>query len=294
MDRAFQIGFLKLVLAVILLSGVIVLLFPQVLGGKKGDGVLEVHFLDVGQGDATFIEAPGGTQVLIDGGPGSAVLRELGDAVGFFDRDIDLLIATHPDMDHIGGLVDVLARYEIKTILITENENDTPVAEAFTDAVSKEGATVLYARRGQVFDLGAGDAGSTTLMILFPDREVSGLESNTSSIVARLSYGSTDFMLTGDSPIAIEEYLVSLYGTQLESEVLKAGHHGSRTSTAATFVAAVDPEYAVISAGKDNRYGHPHQEVVDILQGAGTMVKNTAEEGSVTFFSDGVSLSPVH
>ncbi len=291
MDRAFQIGFLKLVLAVILSGLFIVLLFPQVLGGKRGGGVLEVHFLNVGQGDATFIEAPGGTQVLIDGGPDTSVLRELGDVMGFFDREIDLVVATHPDMDHIGGLVDVLTRYDVKAILITDNKNDTPVAEAFLDAVSKEGATILYARSGQILDLGSGASGSTTLTILFPDRTVRDLESNTSSIVARLSYGSTDFMLTGDSPIAIEEYLVSLFGVGLESEVLKAGHHGSHTSTAATFVAAVDSEYAVVSSGKDNRYGHPHREVIEILTNAGAVIHNTAEQGRVTFVTDGQTVS---
>jgi competence protein ComEC len=252
-------------------------------------GMLEVVFLDVGQGDATLIESPTGTQVLIDGGKGSMVLTSLGHEIDFFDRDIDMIIATHPDADHIGGLIDVLLRYNVHTVVMTENESDTPVFDSFKKVVEEEGAEIIYARRGQVFDLGSGESGSTTLSILFPDRDPSGLESNMSSIVARLVYGESEFMLTGDSPQQIEEYLVSLGGA-LRSDVLKLGHHGSRTSTSPIFLNAVNPTYAVISAGQDNSYGHPHKEVTELLTREGVAQKNTAESGSISFVSDGVSL----
>lgn len=257
---------------------------------RTNTGLLEVAYLDVGQGDATLIESPSGTQVLIDGGPNAGVLRAVGKRLGFFDRDIDLIIATHPDLDHIGGLIDVLRRYHVTTILMTENESDTPASDRFREMAEAEGAKIINARRGQVFDIGLGSAGSTTLTILFPDRDPTGLESNTSSIVARLSYGASDFLFTGDSPIAIEEYLVSLDGGYLQSEILKAGHHGSRTSSSESFVEVVDPEYAIISAGKDNRYGHPHKEVMGVFSKLGVNTKNTAEAGSIIFESDGVSI----
>jgi competence protein ComEC len=257
---------------------------------QKGNGVLTVAFLDVGQGDSIFIESPSGTQVLIDGGANASVLRGLGQAMGFFDRTIDLVVATHQDQDHIGGLIDVLERYSIATILLTENESETPVAGAFMEAVTREGSQVYYARSGQVYDLGAGLNGSTTLTILFPDRNPRGLESNTSSIVSQLRYGDIEFMLTGDSPIAIETYLVALYGDSLESEVLKVGHHGSRTSTSEAFLEKVSPEYAIISAEKDNRYGHPHKEVIGVLNAFGAHIKNTADDGSIFFTSNGVKL----
>lgn len=260
---------------------------PTTRPAESGGGLLRVTFLDVGQGDAALIESASGTQVLIDGGPDGSVLRQLGDTMGAFDRDIDMVVATHPDQDHIGGLVDVLDRYEVHTILMTENKSDAPVASAFLKRVETEGSTVIMARRGQIFDLGRGAEGSTTLAVLFPDRDPSGLESNTSSIVTKLSYGASDFLFTGDAPISIEEYLVALGGASLQSEVLKVGHHGSNTSSAETFVTAVHPTYAIISSGKDNRYGHPHKEVIDRLAEFAVTTKNTADVGSVFMVSDG-------
>ncbi len=263
--------------------------------GVRGDvqsdgGILKVSFLDVGQGDSILIESPTGTQVLIDGGVDSRVLTELSHALGFFDKDIDMIIATHPDGDHIGGLIDVLMRYDVHTIVMTENENDTPIADAFQKMVMEEGAKVIYARKGQVYDLGSGEAGSTTLSILFPDHDPTNLESNMSSIVARLSYGESSYLLTGDSPIEIEEYLVHQAGSALMSDVLKVGHHGSRTSTSENFITAVSPTHAIISAGKDNSYSHPHKEVVDRLTEHSVIQKNTADEGSIVSETDGTTI----
>lgn len=249
--------------------------------------LLHVSFLDVGQGDATFIESPSGTQVLIDGGRGSIVMSRLQDVMGFFDTDIDMVVATHPDMDHVEGLIHVLEKYSVKTILLTENKSNTPAYQTLLDRIQQEGAHVIYARRGQVFDLGNGTQGSTTLHILFPDRDPTNLESNTSSIVTQLTYGDSEFMLTGDSPQEIEKYLVSLGTSTLHSDVLKVGHHGSRTSSSEIFVKAVAPTYAIISAGKNNSYGHPHKEVVDLLTKYGIIQKNTADKGSIYSLSNG-------
>ena len=254
------------------------------------EGVLKVTFLDVGQGDATFIESPTGTQVLIDGGKGSVVLRPLAQVMGFFDHDIDMIVATHPDKDHIGGLIDVLERYTVGTIVMTENINDTPAFETFLDRVHAENARIIYARRGQVYDLGVGAAGSTTLAILFPDHDPTHLESNVSSIVSKLTYGANAFVFTGDSPQEIEEYLLGIGSSSLQSDVLKVGHHGSRTSSSEIFLGAVSPTYAIISAGKNNSYGHPHKEVTDLLNVHGITTKNTAEGGSIFSESDGASI----
>ncbi len=268
----------------------IILILPVSHDVRRDAALLEVTYFDVGQGDATFIESPTGTQVLIDGGPDASVLRGLADTMGFFDRTIDMVVATHPDLDHIAGLVDVLERYRVQTILMTENESGTPVNEAFLSRVRDEGAEVIMARRGQIFDLGRGVQGSTTLTILFPDRDPQGLESNTSSIVSRLVYGENEFVFTGDSPIAIEEYLVDRNDSILQSDVLKAGHHGSDTSSSELFVGAVAPTYAIISAGRDNRYGHPHTEVTERFATFGIETKNTAESGSIFMVSDGREL----
>lgn len=128
--------------------------------------------------------------------------------------------------------------------------------------------------------------------VLFPDRDLSGVsDTNTASIVGKLTFGNTAFMLTGDSPESIERYLVARDSVLLASDVLKVGHHGSRTSTSDAFVEAVHPQYAVVSAGEDNSYGHPHQDVVARLQSVGARILGTYEDGSIRFVSNGVSLS---
>lgn len=275
-------------LFVLVVGGVLVWLWPQqnlaVLSAE--DNVLKVHFLDVGQGDAIFIESPTGVQVLIDGGPNASVLGELSQQMNFFDRELDLVVVTHPDTDHVSGLVDVLERYEVGAVLLTENRGDSPAANAFADAATAEGAAITYARRGQRYDLGGG----AVLEILFPETNPVDFENNTASIVAQLQYGEVEFMLTGDAPKSIEEYLVLTHGEYLESDVLKVGHHGSRTSTAELFLAEVNPKSAVISAEKDSRYGHPHVEVTDALFNAGVTTYATAEVGTITFLSDGVTV----
>lgn len=247
---------------------------------------LTVTFLDVGQGDAILIETPDGVQALIDGGPDGTVLRELARALPWGDRTLDLVVGTHPDKDHIGGLVDVLARYEVAQILTTENRGETMTASSYQDALVDETANISYARAGQVYQLGA----STTLTVLSPARDPSMLESNTASIVVKISYGKTDFMLTGDAPQSIEDYLVVAYGAALASEVLKLGHHGSKTSTSALFLDTVAPQFAVVSAGADNSYGHPHEEVTERVMDSGAMLANTASAGAVTFVADGTTV----
>lgn len=244
---------------------------------------LQVHFLDVGQGDAIFIETPSGVQALIDGGRDASVLHELSGVMSFFDKDIDVVVGTHPDSDHIGGLIDVLKRYKVGTILKTENKGDTSTAKLYARLSQQERAEVVNVRRGQTIALDA----STTLNILFPDSDPTEMESNTSSIVLQLRYGDTTFTLTGDSPKNIEEYLVLVEGEHLKSDVLKVGHHGSRTSTSELFLDEVQPTFAVISASKDNSYGHPHVEVTDALFNARVETFNTAEEGTITFLSNG-------
>lgn len=251
------------------------------------NGSLTVSFLDVGQGDSIFIESPVGTQVIIDGGPDSRVLGELTTEMGIFDKTIDLLVATHPDRDHIAGLVDVLSRYKVSTIVLTTVEGESSEYQMFKDAVISENATIIEGYEGEVFDLGSGTAGAVMLTLLFPPKDMIELDTNTSSIVAKLTYGNTSFLLTGDSPRSIESYLVSRYGESLHSTVLKVGHHGSRSSSGEDFLDAVAPRVAIIESGKDNPYGHPHKEVIDALKKRDILIKNTAIVGSIRIGSDG-------
>lgn len=253
---------------------------------EKRESLLTVVFLDIGQGDSIFIETPEGKQMLIDGGPGNSILLELPKFMSIFDRSIDVILATHPDKDHLAGLVDVLTRYKVGRIIETENTNNTDVSEAFLNYSQKEGAEILLARAGQTWTLGV----STTVKVFSPSYDPRAWESNASSIVVKVSYGDIDFMLTGDAPINIEEYLVKVYGSELASEVLKLGHHGSRTSTSDLFLDAVKPGFVIVSAGKGNTYGHPHQEVIDKVLARNMIIESTIDSGSIVFKSDGKSI----
>ncbi|MES2994549.1 MAG: MBL fold metallo-hydrolase [Patescibacteria group bacterium] len=246
-------------------------------------GLLTVSFLAVGQGDAILIESPEGVQLLIDGGRDRAVLRQLPRVMGPLDRSIDMVLATHPDADHIGGLPDVLNRYRVSYYLSPGIEHGTSQAERLDVAVEKEpGAVSILARKGMRIHLGE----AVYADVLYPDHDVSKGETNSGSIVLRLVHGDTSFMLTGDAPSSVEDYLISL-GGELDSDVLKAGHHGSRTSTGSAWLNAVIPATVVISAGKDNSYGHPHEEVLERIQVSGASVASTVEGRPVIFTSDG-------
>ena len=246
-------------------------------------GVLTVAFLDVGQGDAIYIETPHGNQLLIDGGKGRAVLRELGSRLSPYDRTLDAVLATHPDMDHIGGLPELFARFNIALFLESGVHDDGADAAALRNAVTDEGLTFLPARAGTTLMLDEGVA----LTILFPEGDVSAFESNTGSVVARLSYGGTSFLFTGDSPASIERYLAGKHGAALRSDVLKLGHHGSDTSTTEEFLGFVAPRYGIISAGCDNPYGHPHRDVLARLERFDVQALATCEHGTLVFESDG-------
>jgi len=256
----------------------------SVLGGGQPSNFLAVHFLDVGQGDAILIQTPDGFEVLIDGGASSAVVQQLAAQQSWADRLIDVMIATHPDTDHVGGLNDVLERYQVDLIVQTEADSDSPAAAAFSSAATDENATIQYARAGQVIHIGA----STTIEVLAPLSDTTSWRANSASVIVRLVYGDAAFMLTGDAPAAIEEYLVDAYAEeQLQANVLKLGHHGSQTSTSDLFLDAVQPQYAVVSAGLDNRYGHPAQSVMQRVFARNITTYHTGLDGTVSFYSDG-------
>jgi competence protein ComEC len=249
---------------------------------------LHVSFLNVGQGDAVFIEAPNGNQLLYDAGPPSgATLRELARVMPFWDRTIDVAVLSHPDMDHIGGYPEVFHRYEIGAVLEPGATSENGVYDAVEKAITDEHAGHIFAHKGMRIELGGGVVAD----VLYPDHDMSGEETNSASIVLRVHYGETAFLLSGDLPQAEEEYVAKEFGAGLHAQVLKLGHHGSRTSTSPYWLSAVQPDIAVISAGKDNRYGHPHKEVTELLKEKNIPTLVTFEEGTITFESDGETIS---
>ena len=249
-------------------------------------GILTVAFLDVGQGDAIFIESPTGKQILLDGGPDGSVLSRIGALLPFYDRSIDMLIVSNPDKDHFAGFIDVLKNYQVGNIMEPGTIPNTEIYKIFKEFIREEGATSVLARRGMNIDLGGG----VYLQILFPDRDVSGLSTNDGSIIAKLIYGDISFLLPGDTTQNIEKYLVGLDGSNLDVDVLKLAHHGSKTSSSEPLLAVTTSEYAVISAGVKNRYGHPHREVLERLAKYNIPALGTYKEGTIIFESDGEQL----
>lgn len=256
---------------------------------ERGE-ILKVAFLDVGQGDSIFIESPNGNQMMIDGGPSGTVTEsELGKLMPFYDRHLDLIMMTHPDADHVAGFQSILEDYKVDQVMEPGSSAETATYKKVEETIAARQIQKTLARRGTRIVLDAKR--KIYLTILFPDRDVSKFETNDSSIVARLTYGHNSFLLTGDSPQKIESYLTFLDGQNLKSDVLKPGHHGSKTSTADEYVAVIQPTYAVISAGKNNRYGFPHQQVLDVLNKYRSQIFTTYEKGTIVFKSDGENLS---
>lgn len=256
--------------------------------------VLTVAFLDVGQGDAIFIEAPNGKQILIDGGQNRQVLRGLSKMMPFYDRTIDVVLLTHPDADHVGGLPAVLESYDVSLVLEPGVISESGVYIEFLNIIEEKGIEKVLARQGMKIPLcdylGAELPNCDLyLEVLFPvnGTKVSEFDVNTASVVTKLVYKNTSFLFTGDSPKSIEKYLVSVYGDAIDVDVLKLGHHGSKTSTSDVLLGFASPDIAIVSAGEDNRYGHPHKEVVDLLESFEIDILRTYEEGNIVIESDG-------
>ena len=246
---------------------------------------LQVTVLDVGQGDAILIEAPGGQDILVDGGPGSAVLRGLGDELAWNDRSIDAIVLTHPQADHMYGLIDVLDRYDVRRVLAGPGVQPSPGFTAFASASAREGLQIETAAAGMSLDLGDG----VRLDLIAPGAvEAQDRELNNTGVVIRLTWHDVSFLLTADIEEPAEDALLAT-GQDLHATVLKVPHHGSRTSSTRAFLDAVQPSVSVVSSGKDNQFGHPAPDVVDRLDDYGA-VYNTAESGAVHFETDGERL----
>jgi competence protein ComEC len=244
---------------------------------------LTIAFLNVGQGDAIYIESPTKQRIMIDGGPSSAVLGELRTVAPFYLRSFDTLVVTNPDADHYSGFIDMLSAYKINRIIEPGTHSTTERYKEFETQIQNKNIEKTIAKRGMVLDIGGG----AVLHILYPDKDVSNDSTNDGSIVAELVYGETEIMLTGDTTKKSEAYVLALDGSKLDSEILKVAHHGSKTSSDEDFVKAVQPEFAVISAGKNNRYGHPSKETTNLFSKLGIQTLGTYTEGTIVFTSDG-------
>ena len=241
---------------------------------------LKVVFLDVGQGDAILIEQ-GTQQVLIDGGPdGQTLLNELGKYVPFWDRNIELVMESHPDADHITGLIDVLKNYSVGAVMQTSATSDSQTFQKLQDLIKEKNIKIIAGERGEKINLGT-DA-KMEILSPGPETPVNAQDTNAASIVARLTFGDNSFLFTGDLPSEQEAALISA-GLNLNSQVLKVGHHGSKYSTSQAFLDAVNPQDAIISVGKNNRYGHPAPEIMGRLKNKNINIFRTDEIGDIAY-----------
>ena len=248
---------------------------------------LTFAMLDIGQGDSFFIESPTGTHILIDSGPPKKILGPLSRIMPIFNKKIDAIIMSHPDQDHVGGFTDVLKNYSVEEVFEPGILDNSKTYQNLETEIKNKNIPDVLLRKGMRLDLGGG----AVIDILFPDRDVSNWPTNEGSVVARLSYGKTSVMLTGDAPKSTEKIILSENPPSiLQSTILKVGHHGSRASTSLEFTQAVSPKYAFISVGKNNIYGHPTQDVLDILKQVNSQVFRTDQLSTVIMKSDGDNL----
>lgn len=253
---------------------------------------LEVTFFDVGQGDAIFIETPQQNQILIDGGPDASVLEKLGKEMLFWDRTIDLIILTHPEQDHIAGLLEVLKHYRVKNVMWTGVVRDIAEYKEWLRLLKQEEANVIFTKAGQKITCLECRRQVWELLVLFPFEGLRGeetMQSNNTSVVTKLMSARVEFLFTGDIEESVEQELI-LRDVSLKSDVLKVAHHGSKTSSISDFVAAVSPTFAVISAGRNNRYGHPHLQTLETLRRYNSDILRTDIDGDIKFITDGKSI----
>lgn len=244
-------------------------------------GSFVVTFLDIGQGDATFITFPDSKQMLIDCGLDARILPALFRVMPFYDKTIDYLVITHPDKDHYGGCIDVLKRFDVREIIYNGmTKEDDESYDSFLEAVILE-ESLIHEIRSQVI----WEDEDTKIHYVYPDTYLSErLSDNNGSIVMLFDVFDVKMLLTGDIEKEIEYYLLDRY--DLDVDLLKVAHHGSDSSSVKEFIASTTPKHAVISAGQGNSYGHPSRRVIKRLERFGSQVWRTDMHGDITVVID--------
>jgi competence protein ComEC len=272
-----------IVLGILFFATIFVIYLSYQLAPKN---YLKVSFLDVGQGDSILFQTPRGGKVLIDGGRDKVVLSRLGNELPIYSKNIELVIATHSDGDHITGLIDVLKNYNVKVMLYSRPNANESLSKELMRVAAEKNVEVIQITKPMIIQSEDG----LIIKLLFPVTNMDGALPNDASIVSQFIFGENKFMLTGDLPMSGEIYLARKYDDNLKSDVLKLGHHGSDTSTHPDFLQKVEPEIAIVSAGKDNSFGHPHRSVVSLLEKFGIKLLRTDELGTINLYSNGLNI----
>jgi len=250
---------------------------------------LKVYFFDVGQGDAILIRTPGGQNVVIDGGPDNTFIIKLGKTLPFYDRTIDLMVLTHPHDDHLFGLVEVLKRYQVKQVLYSGVSHTTDAYLEWLSIIKEKKIPLTIALAGQTFVFN-----NVRLKIIFPLENLANKEMenlNDASVVAQLIYGQTKMLFMGDLEENGEEQILQFFAPDIKSQVIKIGHHGSDTSSSQNFLKAVNPDFAVISVGLDNKFNHPSLRILARLNNEKAKIFQTRNQGDIVLRSNGQKIA---
>lgn len=246
---------------------------------------LSVNYLDIGQGDATLLITPENQKILIDTGPPGSLMAKIPKFLAFFDKKIDLLILTHTDLDHIGSAFELLNNYSVRQVILPQDLKDKKEFENLLLLLEKQNIPFYFARQSQDWKIGK----SVYLDFLYPLDNLSlqaqtKLENN--SLIFKIIYGKTAFLFSGDAGIKEEKSLV-LSQQNLQAEIYQVGHHGSKTSSSMEFLTSIQPKISIISAAKENTFGHPHPETMQRLNNLKSTIYQTAQAGDLIFYSDG-------
>lgn len=253
--------------------------------------LLKVVICDVGQGDAILVSV-GNWQALVDGGPDNSVLLCLGRHMSIFDREIELVVLTHPQLDHFGGLIDVLDRYKVRRVIANPvSEQVSPEYGIFEEKLSESLVNIEPPKSGPII---SGLLNGYVLSTTKSKKQLVGFSSdpNILSIVTLFAFGENSILLTGDLDPETSQKLIHL-NRITRVDLLKVPHHGSRNGLTRDFLNKTNPRMAAISCGLNNQHGHPHKEVVSMLEEFGVEVSRTDLDGEIVYVSDGKNLKRV-
>ncbi len=281
MRNKFSQNYLIWILVLLLFCSLVMLGYLTILTDLNEFGSLRVNFLDVGQGDSILIQTPNKKQILIDGGPDKSLVFKLDKYIPIFKRKIDYIILTHPDKDHLMGLVEVLKRYKVNKVFINGDKNKIPAFKRLKEIGKKKG--VEFKIVNEFYNLKLGK--NLNLKFLWPIQAFNNYskDKNFYSIVSLLDYKSHEFLLMGDADKRAENFIKDIY-KNIKADVLKAGHHGSKSSSGINFLKRVNPEFFVISVGENN-FGHPNPRVLDNSKKVEAKILQTKILGDIIFFT---------
>jgi len=254
---------------------------------QKPDDKLSLNFLDVGQGDSIYVRTKNDQDMLIDGGPENTVLEELGEVMPFYDREINYIVLTHPHSDHISGLLEVLKRYKVDAVFMTDVMHTTEEYKEFLSIIQEKQIPTKIVRADDIINIDT----DVNFQVFWPIQSYAGQKIdnlNNTSIVGRLTYKNFSLMLTGDAEKDVLDKIASNNSNEnLSSQILKISHHGSKNAISDNFYQKVNPTHAIISVGADNKFGHPNKETIDKLLKFNINTLRTDQLGIVKFSSNG-------